>query len=227
MQKTTAVLYARLNGYNENPETFNEEQKQNLLNDTASFLDDYLADKIVFETDAAPELLILFQKAVVFDVLQKKVIQARKKLCQQLNAFDQRYGLLGLENIPDQVMEKNIDKIGVLSQMPITTRPAFQQLFNIVDHIDLTDDNGVSMGQEGHDRLQDTLISLSKTDTFFCLLGASHLTVDDYFAVLHDALQINLIALLYTDEIAVHYPLSEDMREKAKTYMAKLIDMIK
>lgn len=40
-------------------------------------------------------------------------------------------------------------------------------------------------------------------------------------------MQVNLIGLFYTEEIARHYPLSEEMKEKAALYMEKLTELIK
>lgn len=40
-------------------------------------------------------------------------------------------------------------------------------------------------------------------------------------------MQINLIGLFYTEEIARHYPLSPEMKEKAAAYMEKLAGLIK
>ena len=100
-------------------------------------------------------------------------------------------------------------------------------MFDIISQIDLTDENGNSLGGNGRDRIEATVTELAKTDAFFCLLGAKDLTVDEYFSVLHDAMQINLIGLFYTEEIARHYPLSEEMKEKAAVYMEKLTGLIK
>ena len=81
------------------------------------------------------------------------------------------------------------------------------------------------MGEEGHDRIETTVIELAKTDTFFSLLGAKNLDLELYLNVLHDAVQVNLIGLLYTEEIAKHYPLSDDMKQKAADYMQKLVEL--
>lgn len=222
-----SFLYAELKQYKKNPAVFDNGKKEQLFRRTEDFLNTYLADKVIFETDAAPELLMLLQKAAAFDDLHEKIKQARKKLQQQLNDFDKRYGLSGLETLPPELIEKNIDKIGVLAQMPLKERPAFKHMFNIMSQIDLTDENGNSLGQAGRDRIETTVTELARTDAFFCLLGAKDLTVDEYFSVLHDAMQINLISLFYTEEIAPHYPLSEEMKEKAAAYMEKLTGLIK
>lgn len=222
-----SFLYAELQRYKKNPAAFDDGKKEQLSRRTDTFLNEYLADEIIFETDAAPELLMLLQKAAVFDGLHEKIKQARKKLQQQLNDFDRRYGLAGLESLPAELIEKNIDKISVLAQMPLKERPAFKHMFDIISQIDLTDENGNSLGQNGCDRIETTVTELAKTDAFFCLLGAKDLTVDEYFSVLHDAMQVNLIGLFYTEEIARHYPLSEEMKEKAALYMEKLTELIK
>ncbi len=222
-----ADLYAQIQRYKKNPADFDAEQQNLLEKQTDLFLNDFLSDKIAFETDAASELLTFFQKASVFENLHEKLKLARKKLQQKLNEFDQRYGLTDLENVPAELIEKNIDKINVLAQMPIKARPAFKQMFDIMEKVDLTDENGNSLGQEGRDRVETTVIELAKTDAFFCLLGSKDLSVDEYFNVLHDAMQVNLIGLFYTEEIAKHYPLSDDMKQKAQGYMEQLISLIK
>ena len=222
-----SALYTTLQQYKKDPAALDDDTRNRLWAETESFLDAYLADKVIFETDAAPELLMLLQKAAAFDDLHEKIKQARKKLQQQLNDFDKRYGLSGLETLPPELIEKNIDKIGVLAQMPLKERPAFKHMFDIISQIDLTDENGNSLGQAGRDRIETTVTELARTDAFFCLLGAKDLTVDEYFSVLHDAMQINLISLFYTEEIAPHYPLSEEMKEKAAAYMEKLTGLIK
>ncbi len=222
-----ADLYAQIQRYKKNPADFDAEQQNRLEEQTDLFLNDFLSDKIVFETDAASELLTFFQKASVFENLHEKIKQARKKLQQKLKDFDQRYGLTDLENVPAELIEKNIDKINVLSQMPLKARPAFKQMFDIMERVDLTDENGNSLGQEGRDRVETTVIELAKTDAFFSLLGSKDLSVDEYFNVLHDAMQVNLIGLFYTEEIAKHYPLSDDMKQKAQNYMEELIRLIK
>lgn len=53
---------------------------------------------------------MLLQKAAVFDGLHEKIKQARKKLQQQLNDFDRRYGLAGLESLPAELIEKTLIK---------------------------------------------------------------------------------------------------------------------
>lgn len=222
-----SFLYAELQRYKKNPAVFDDGEKERLSRRTETFLNEYLADEVIFETDAAPELLMLLQKAAVFDSLRDKIKQARKKLQQQLNDFDERYGLSGLESLPPELIEKNIEKISVLAQMPLKDRPAFKHMFDIISQIDLTDENGNSLGGNGRDRIEATVTELAKTDAFFCLLGAKDLTVDEYFSVLHDAMQVNLIGLFYTEEIARHYPLSEEMKEKAAVYMEKLTGLIK
>lgn len=222
-----SFLYAELQRYKKNPAVFNDGEKERLSRRTETFLNEYLADEVIFETDAAPELLMLLQKAAVFDSLRDKIKQARKKLQQQLNDFDERYSLSGLESLPPELIEKNVDKISILAQMPLKDRPAFKHMFDIISQIDLTDENGNSLGGNGRDRIEATVTELAKTDAFFCLLGAKDLTVDEYFSVLHDAMQINLIGLFYTEEIARHYPLSEEMKEKAAVYMEKLTGLIK
>lgn len=222
-----SFLYAELQRYKKNPAVFNDGEKERLSRRTETFLNEYLADEVIFETDAAPELLMLLQKAAVFDTLRDKIKQARKKLQQQLNDFDERYSLSGLESLPPELIEKNVDKISILAQMPLKDRPAFKHMFDIISQIDLTDENGNSLGGNGRDRIEATVTELAKTDAFFCLLGAKDLTVDEYFSVLHDAMQINLIGLFYTEEIARHYPLSEEMKEKAAVYMEKLTGLIK
>lgn len=222
-----SFLYAELQRYKKNPAVFDDGEKERLSRRTETFLNEYLADEVIFETDAAPELLMLLQKAAVFDSLRDKIKQARKKLQQQLNDFDERYGLSGLESLPPELIEKNIEKISVLAQMPLKDRPAFKHMFDIISQIDLTDENGNSLGGNGRDRIEATVTELAKTDAFFCLLGAKDLTVDEYFSVLHDTMQVNLIGLFYTEEIARHYPLSEEMKEKAAVYMEKLTGLIK
>lgn len=222
-----SFLYAELQRYKKNPAVFDDGEKERLSRRTETFLNEYLADEVIFETDAAPELLMLLQKAAVFDSLCDKIKQARKKLQQQLNDFDERYSLSGLESLPPELIEKNVDKISILAQMPLKDRPAFKHMFDIISQIDLTDENGNSLGGNGRDRIEATVTELAKTDAFFCLLGAKDLTVDEYFSVLHDAMQINLIGLFYTEEIARHYPLSEEMKEKAAVYMEKLTGLIK
>lgn len=222
-----SFLYAELQRYKKNPAVFDDGEKERLSRRTETFLNEYLADEVIFETDAAPELLMLLQKAAVFDSLRDKIKQARKKLQQQLNDFDERYSLSGLESLPPELIEKNVDKISILAQMPLKDRPAFKHMFDIISQIDLTDENGNSLGGNGRDRIEATVTELAKTDAFFCLLGAKDLTVDEYFSVLHDAMQINLIGLFYTEEIARHYPLSEEMKEKAAVYMEKLTGLIK
>ncbi|MGN1079676.1 MAG: hypothetical protein ACI4TE_05830 [Alphaproteobacteria bacterium] len=222
-----SFLYAELQRYKKNPAVFYDGEKERLSRRTETFLNEYLADEVIFETDAAPELLMLLQKAAVFDSLHDKIKQARKKLQQQLNDFDERYSLSGLESLSPELIEKNVDKISILAQMPLKDRPAFKHMFDIISQIDLTDENGNSVGGNGRDRIEATVTELAKTDAFFCLLGAKDLTVDEYFSVLHDAMQINLIGLFYTEEIARHYPLSEEMKEKAAVYMEKLTGLIK
>lgn len=222
-----ALLYSELQRFKKNPDDFNAAQKNDLLKQTDECLTDFINDKIEFGTDAAPELLMFLQKAAAFESLQPKAKAARKKLQQKLNDFDRRYGLDALDDIPQELIEKNIDKIGVLAQMPFKSRPAFKQLFEIISKIDLTDENGNSLGEEGHDRIETTVIELAKTDTFFSLLGAKNLDLELYLNVLHDAVQVNLIGLLYTEEIAKHYPLSDDMKQKAADYMQKLVELIK
>lgn len=225
--ENVSLLYAELQQYKKDPAAFDAGKKEQLGQKTEKFLNEYLADKIVFETDAAPELLTLLQKAAVFDNLRDKIKQARQKLQRALNDFDERYGLAGLESLPPELIEKNIDKIDLLAQMPLKERLAFKHMFDIMSQIDLTDENGNSLGQDGRARIETTVVGLAKTDAFFCLLGAKDLTVDEYFSVLHDAMQINLIGLFYTEEIARHYPLSPEMKEKAAAYMEKLAGLIK
>lgn len=222
-----SFLYADLQRYKKDPAGFDDEKKEQLSGRTEAFLNEYLADKIIFETDAAPELLMLLQKAAVFDNLRDKIKQARKKLQKQLKDFDERYGFTDLETVAPELIEKNIDKIGVLAQIPIKDRPDFKQIFDIIANVDLTDENGDSLGQAGRDRVETTVIELARTDTFFCLLGSKNLNMEEYFSVLHDAMQINLIGLFYTEEIVKYYPLNDETKRKAADYMEKLINLIK
>lgn len=225
--ENVSFLYSELLLYKKKPESFEIEKKERLKQKTEAFLNEYLDGTAVFETDAAPELLMLLQKAAVFDELRDKLKQARKKLQRQLKDFDERYGLTDLDSLEPELIEKNIEKIGALAQMPIKNRQAFKQMFDILSRVELTDDKGTSLGRDGRDRVETAVVELARTDAFFCLLGAKNLTVDDYFNVLHDAMQLNLIGLFFAEEIAPHYPLSEEMKEKAAVYMEKLTKLIK
>ena len=222
-----SALYAALQQYKKNPAAFDDKARNRLEAETESFLDAYLTDETVFETDAAPELLILLRKAAAFDALQDKIKRARQKLHPALCDFDKRYGLTGLENAAPETVDRNIDKLAVLAQMPVKNRPAFKRLFDIMAHIDLTDENGESLGQNGRDRIETTVVETARTDAFFTFLASPEITVDDYFAVLHDAMQIHLINLFYTEEIAPHYPLDAENMQKATAYMEKLAELIK
>lgn len=226
MKNNVAFLYADLSQYKKNPESFDAEKKQQLCQGIKDFLNDFVNDKIVFETDSAPELLLFLNKAAVFGDLKEEIATARKKLQQKLSEFDDRYGLKDLDKVPPETISKNIDKMNLLEQMPLTGRAEFRNIINIMSKIDLTDDDGNSLGQEGLDRILSTMLDIAKMDTLFCLLGKENLTVDDYFSVLHDALQINLINLFYVEELAPVYPLSDDMKEKAQRYMEKLLELI-
>ncbi len=222
-----ALLYHELQRFKKNPDDFNAAQKEALLKRTDECLSDFIGDKIEFGTDAAPELLMFIQKTAVFESLQSKTKAAGKKLKQKLNEFDRHYGLDALNDVPPELIEKNIEKISVLAQMPFKSRPAFKPLFEIISKTDLTDENGNSLGQEGRDKIETTVVELAKTDTFFSLLGAKELNLELYLNVLRDAMQVNLIGLFYTEEIAKHYPLSGDMKQKAADYMEKLTELIK
>lgn len=92
-------------------------------------------------------MLTLLQKAAVFDNLRDKIKQARQKLQRALNDFDERYGLAGLESLPPELIEKNIDKIDLLAQMPLKERPAFKHMFDIMSQIDLTDEMVILWGR--------------------------------------------------------------------------------
>lgn len=104
-----ALLYSELQRFKKNPDDFNAAQKNDLLKQTDECLTDFINDKIEFGTDAAPELLMFLQKAAAFESLQPKTKAARKKLQQKLNDFDRRYGLDALDDIPQELIEKNID----------------------------------------------------------------------------------------------------------------------
>ena len=225
--ENVSFLYAKLKEYQKKPSSFEESVKKELLQETEAFLNDFLTGSVVFETEAAPELLMFLRKATIFDNLKDIIKLARKKLQKDLNDFDKRYGLIGLENIPEELIEKNIDKIGILSQMSPKERPEFRKLFDIISRIDLTDENGRSLGKDGNKKIETIVVDLGRTDAFFCLLGETDLNIDKYFSVLLDAMQVNLIGLFYAEEIAHLYPLNEETKEKVISYMGKLINQIK
>lgn len=221
------ALYASLQLYKKAPAKFDADSKKKLESDTERFLDAYLAETESFETDSAPELLVFLQKAAVFDSLKDKISQARQKLHQSLTRFDERYGLTGLERVAPETIERNIDKLSLLAQMPVKSRPAFKRLFDIMAHIDLTDENGNSLGQAGRDRIETTVAEAARTDAFFSLLGSSEITVDGYFDLVRDAMQIHLINLFFAEAIAPHYPLNDADAGKMADYMEKLTALIK
>ena len=221
------ALYASLQLYKKAPAKFDADSKKELESDTERFLDAYLAETESFETDSAPELLVFLQKAAVFDSLKDKISQARQKLHQSLTRFDERYGLTGLEQIAPETVERNIDKLSLLAQMPVKSRPAFKRLFDIMAHIDLTDENGNSLGKAGRDRIETTVAEAARTDAFFSLLGSSEITVDGYFDLVRDAMQIHLINLFFAEAIAPYYPLNDADAGKMADYMEKLTVLIK
>lgn len=67
-----SFLYAELQRYKKNPAAFDDGKKEQLSRRTDTFLNEYLADEIIFETDAAPELLMLLQKRQSLTVCTKK-----------------------------------------------------------------------------------------------------------------------------------------------------------
>lgn len=164
--------------------------------------------------------------------------KALECLAPALKDFDEQTGYAGLSSVPPETVLKNMEALDLLSAVnPFAVHeeagrrkwkyPAFRKTAKLLHAIRITGDDGLPLDEREQKTFRDSMLEASKLETYLRLAAAADVPNEqDYLTALKEIMDINLAALLVTDQAARSYPLSEKEKERLALEIENLIQSL-
>lgn len=211
----------------------NDEALKALEKTAAKHVTAFLNGTIAAETETSPLFYSFFRtfSQTDDDELKQNCEKALEKLQPYLDRFDTENHLTHLDDLEENILARNLEKLAVFDQInPFEMKKKnqlvfsdFAELFSLTEKIEITDENGKA-SSKGHENFITTLIESAKLQAFTTLsLSVSKISQKDYLTEVRQNMENNLVLMFVADKALLQSPPTEKTKDLLHAEYKKLL----